>query len=50
MIAPTVQMAQTRAAQLRRDADVWRERRQARRGTEFLAAARPARAGPEPLH
>ena len=44
MIAGTVEMAQTHADQLRREADTWRERRQARRGDAVLDAATAARA------
>lgn len=40
MIGPAVEMAQTHADQLRRNAETWRERRQARLGTSVLAAAR----------
>jgi hypothetical protein len=40
MITPSIEIAQTHADQLRREADTWRERRQARRGTAAAATAR----------
>lgn len=42
MIAPSTELAQTHADQLRRDADTWRERRQARLGAAAAAATRRA--------